>query len=224
MKNGFSSFGHLRPGLQGGEVKLQPGNMLQGNYTVQFGITDPNVALAIGNRVLLRAQIDWFVGGSSLRRIIDVGDGVSISGTADQVNVKVFDASTITSPAAVKDVDVFIQVAKGTRPAEERPPIYSMPSETLGPAVTSVVVPIPANIGAISSMVAVRPNTDGAAIGAYDIVVLQAANTAGSNILSGYDPRQTDWTPLVAGCKALVIRTSAAAPLLIATPIFGIDG
>lgn len=58
-------------------------------YTMKFGVPVPAPSAQA------RAEIRWKAEGTDVRRLIDIGNGVSISGTAQAASVEVFD---VTSP------------------------------------------------------------------------------------------------------------------------------
>lgn len=222
-----SKFGNLTPG--GGinqRVNFQLPYFLDedevpdpGNYTVQFNVTDSNDLGTSGDFVLPRAEIVWSVGGNSVRRVIDCTDGASISGTAEGVAVNVYDDSNITLSTVVP-YTVSIQVAKGTRPSVEQPPIYSLPIILLGVDATADVV-IPEDIGAISLAAVVVPSAIGTAIPDYSIRVQQQA---GTTIRKMYDPRQEFWVPLIGGVNRISLRSGPTAPATEWQLTLGIDG
>lgn len=193
-----------------------------GNYTVQFGLSDPNSGLLGGDFVRARAEIIWKQSGNDIRRVIDCNNGVSISGTAEGVSVLVFDDSNIAvTPAnAIKAYQVSVQVAKGTRPSIQQPPTFTTDDFALA-ANSNNPVNIPANIGAISVFTAVSPDVIGNAVGAYDVLVTQESLHAERK---QYDPRQSDWVPLIPGATIVRANSSAAAPITRWQFTFGIDG
>lgn len=221
MQNAWSCTNTIQPGQKGQQVTLQTDIFPEpGNYTAQFNITDPNLGLPGGTQILLRAEVTWYVNGNSVRRVIDVADGISITGTAEKVNIRVYDDSTIVGPLAnVKTVGVSITVARGTRANIEQPPTYYLANWTIDPG-NQAMVDIPDNIGAASVFVTVGPIVIGTAIGAYDVMVNQEASTR----FKYYDPRQTDWVPLAPGVTRIRVEVSAAAPAVNVVVVLGIDG
>lgn len=222
-----SKFGQLTPGGgQNQRVNFQLPHFLDedqypdpGNYTVQFNVTDPNDLNFSGDFVLPRAEIVWSVGGNSIRRVIDCTDGASLSGTAEGVAVNVYDDSNITFSPVVPYV-VSIQVAKGTRPAIQQPPTYSLPITLLG-VDAQVEVLIPSDIGAISLAAVVVPSTIGTPIPDYSIRVQQSS---GTTIRKMYDPRQEFWVPLIAGVDRIQLTSGPTAPATEWQLTLGIDG
>lgn len=189
-----------------------------GNYTVQFNLNDPNSVGAVQPK----AEIEWVQSGNSVRRVIDVSDGASITGSGEGVIINVYTVvGSIFDP-----ITVSLQVAKGTRATNPNPPIFSPPggAAAVGPGADSLVIPIPRDIGASSAFVTIAPDVIGTAIGAYDILVAQCSDTAGTLPLSEYDPRQSDFVPFINGIRSLRIQTSAAAPTIIFYVYLGIDG
>ena len=220
-----AKFGNLTPGA-GGKVNFQLAHFLDPNtgkpdpgaYTLQFGISDPNTP---GGpfRVEAKAEINWAVGGNSVRRVVDCVNGMTITGVAEGVSVNIYDVSFVGGGSPLP-YQVTVQVTKGVRPNVGKPPIYSLPIDILPPN-SSASKDLPDNIGATSVMVTVAPVTVGAAIGAYDVIVAQQY---GGGTLNAYDPRQTDFNPLVPATKSIAIVSSAAAANMYYKIILGIDG
>lgn len=138
-------------------------------YTMKFGVPNPTR----GSQS--RAEILWKAQGTDVRRLIDVGNGVSISATAQAARVECFDVSNpLLNPAMLnKTYRVDTLITPGVRPAVEEPPrltpLYSdwvlnatgaqadawfsgsgfaMPASGAGSG--SVIVPVPQNTGVIS--------------------------------------------------------------------------
>jgi hypothetical protein len=222
-----SKTGQLTPGSTGKigfqlpEFLTPDGKPDPGNYTLQFGVDDPNTSATVDGYVLTRAEIIWKVSGNDVRRVVDCANGVSVTGAAEGVSVSVFD-ETNGPRANSRPYVVSLQVVKGTRPSIQQPPVYSTAEAVLAGAGAFVDINIPANIGAVSVSVVVAPVNVGVAIGAYDIEVIQFAPT-----LTGrkrYDPRQDQWVPLVGGASLIEIQTSVACPPFRYQVSFGVDG
>ena len=91
-------------------------------YTVSFGITpadsgdpqvDPNV----------RATVRWNINGVSIQRIVTLGQGTALSGTATGVSVDLQDFSTAEIGVnTASEYIVTTMISPGTRPANSYPP------------------------------------------------------------------------------------------------------
>jgi hypothetical protein len=220
--SGWSASGSLTAGK--GVTLQTPEFEKAGNYTVQFDVQLNNGVVLLSDPVQLRAEISWFVEGNSVQRIVDVGNGVSVSGMAQKITVKVYNDSTIVLGGSVTELAVVsILVVEGIRPAVEKPPTYLLNRATIAPNASTTIT-LPADVGATSVLVNISPTVIGTAIGAYDVLVEQVGDTGGTPVLSSYDPRQESWMPIAVGTKAFKISTSAAAPSLVATTILGVDG
>ena len=192
-----------------------------GNYTLQFGLEDPNNPSVASAITQPRAEIYWVVGGNQVRRVVDVNNGISISGVAEGVSVSIYDDSVIGGPGTRDPYTVNMQVAKGSRPSVQQPPTYSLREQISAGGGAVENISFPKNIGAISVYVAVAPFFAGAAIGAYDIEVIQTVSGA---FIKHYDPRQSDWVPLGASADGIQLKTSAACPPFYYQVTVGIDG
>jgi len=123
------------------------------DYTVQFSLQIPSGVNASGLPVYAvkgRAEILWSVEGNDIKRIIDVGNGSSISGRGQAINVKLFNHSEHYGVNPVKQFVASILVTKGLRPnyGGSQPPIYQDVPVLVAFPGPNVDVVIPAEIGA----------------------------------------------------------------------------
>jgi hypothetical protein len=113
-----------------GEAKVQVAFPKPGYHTIQFSINQLTPALDDTplNPLVVRpqAEIIWTTKGNGIRRLIDVSDGTSISGTGESVYVRVTDNSFFnTTTDSNYEYSVGISVTPGTRPntAGSQPPV-----------------------------------------------------------------------------------------------------
>lgn len=192
-----------------------------GNYTLQFNVSDPNTGLNAGDFVRARAEIIWMAGGNSVRRVVNCGNGVSVSGTCEGVVVNIYDDSVTTFGSSFVPYTVAVSLAKGSRPSIQQPPTFSQPPFLLAPGASPSFT-IPADAGAVSVFVSVAPELPGGSIGAYQVLVKHLGLTS---VAKSYDPRQTDWVPLAPGTNRVQILLDAALTTNVLTQItYGIDG
>lgn len=222
-KMGWSQGADFQPGSGITKSVMQQKLPEAGNYTLQFNVIDPNNAnnLVGGDLVQAKAIITWKVNGNPVTRIVDCGDGVSVTGVAESVDVAIQDVS---SPGNIitraLPYTVTVTCAPGTRAAVQQPPINSLGRASIAPGA-SQTFDVPQNSGVISAMVVVAPGVGGT-IGAYQVLVQHFAQ---GTPLKTYDPRQSDWVPLMPGTTQ--IRVVCDAALLANTLVqvtFGIDG
>jgi hypothetical protein len=149
-----------------------------------------------------------------------VADGVSVSGTAEAVNVSVADNSTFNPTTIVKPYDVTVVVGKGVRAPVQQPPTFALPRDSIAPAASSTFN-VPQDAGAISVNIAIAPGLGGT-IGAYQVL---AQHWAQGTPLKTYDPRQSDWVPLMPGTTQIrIVCDAALATNTLVQVTFGIDG
>lgn len=223
-----SASGELTPGVDTQKVKMQVapyfvnevGERDAGNYTVQLNFADPNELAFSGDYIQARAEIVWSVAGNSVRRVVDCTDGMSITGTAEGVIVTIFDDSNITFSSVVP-YSVGVQVAKGSRPSIQQPPVYSLGQIILLNPDSSTEILIPQNIGAVSMAVAFNPSTIDTPIPENSLRVQQKS---GTTIRKTYDPRQEFWVPLIGGVDRIGLVTGPTAPAMEFQITLGIDG
>jgi len=199
------------------------------NYTLQFYLLASRVTPAnAGGRPVIaagfraKANVVWSVKGQPIRRQFHVGDGTSLVGTADGVDVTLIDDSQVSSTYGGIEYDAFVTVTKGTRGSHKQPVFYDLGVQPATPGGSSGLS-IPDDIGAISIFVAAisndpaNPVTNGATAVTVD-------NGIGPVLV--FDPfRNTDWTPLPPDAVNIVYAQTAlgGADVLFSTFI-GIDG
>src|SRR3990167_2293350 len=88
----WSVSGVLRPGQAGREVSAQVDlSKDPGYHTIEFSIQTPPISGSLALATV--AEVIWSVKGNQVRRLLNVTNGSVISGLADNVSVKIFDAS-----------------------------------------------------------------------------------------------------------------------------------
>lgn len=218
--SGWSQSGQLETGNPNRAVNLQGKFPVIENYTVQFNLATP-VTTGV-RKVAAQAELIWSVQGNSVRRLISVYDGTSITGSAQAVSVKLFDDTRVAPPVPAITYDGSIQVSKGTRGSNKQPPYFALGNATVANG-GSASFPIPDDIGAISLLVSVGPQSPGFTIPPGFVI----AEVIGSAIAQvRYDPRDYDWFPLNPGATIVTVRIAAAAPATDydVNVFLGIDG
>lgn len=222
-KTGWSASGNMVGEDPDKEVSLQAVFADPGTYTVQFSfkyLVDPG---GVSDPVYPEAEIEWSVEGNTIVRRVSVQNGVSISGVAQGVKVRVYDATPDYSPAQNTPYQVSISVAKGLRGGSEMP-IYA-PSDSIasigGAAGSFHDFPIPQNIGAKSVRILAIPIVLAAATD-NDIVV---AYEIGGFIIIGFFPLKNPggWYPITVGADNIRVYKTVAANWNVQV-VFGIDG
>ncbi len=222
---GWAQGGQFQPGASNPLSVMSVNRLPAGNYTIQFNVIDPNSAsnLTPGDVVRARATISWKVNGNPVIRVVDIGEGVTVTGVAEAVDVQIQDVSFTSAGTPIigrgLPYTITVTCAPGTRPAVQQPPTVALPQTNIAAGAQKNFAVPP---GAISVFVAVFPAVLGASIGAYQVQVNQLALNSSLKI---YDPRQSDWVPLIPGATQVAVLTDVA--LVIDTEVqvtFGIDG
>ena len=120
-------------------------------YTVQLGVEPPILGSSF-NIFSCLATISFKVEGNFVTRVISVTNGVSISGTAQAININLQDNTPVLGQPLNQPYKVGMQVVPGTRPTQNRPPILVFLSQsdfTVAPTTTTTIL-IPNNAGVIS--------------------------------------------------------------------------
>lgn len=210
-------------------------------YTVHVSVLDlpPYVPFATGPSIFVSTLVTVVFGanGQQTVRRASVGQGVSLSGQCDYVNVMVTDNTPgfprIIPPPVLPppfQYQVSITVAPGLRADTFGPPtldpydalgfLITPSAYALGPGADTGAIVVPQNVGVISTQVTIASVT-GAPIPEGSVVVQQVAT--GNNVIAAYDPRDTPgWVPLRSGAQALIILNGSTVPIQ-ASVVFGID-
>lgn len=232
MKNdGQSHAAHLQVNFLEKETRPGPSK----NYTVQFSVgptfdvTTKQIRTDVSIRP--RAEIKWSVEGNDVRRVVDVTNGMSLTGVGEAIKVSVFDVSNTVGTDPVT-YDVSITVAPGSRASTQQPPtlgaLYDDGTNAIGylisvPPNSTINIPIPANSGVISAY---------ATVVAVPYIVMpegiaeirQLAASGFVQVRYNLDA-QPGWVPIVNGAVQLaLVNHFAATTFLEYSVIFGIDG
>lgn len=228
-----------------------------GYYTVQFNLVQktPSLDEAVLNPVVIRpqAEILWFVKGNYVRRVLNITDGMAISGTGESITINIDDESIIDSNGVEYEYDISVQVTPGTRPnlANSQPPIKNAALGFYGAGgpefdavgifdINNAAVPpvldnrtniyIPQNCGINSYFLSIAiTDPAGVAPAAGDFLIQQNAGAPGvAQLISiaNYDSINR-WNPVVPGAKIITItnRYQNINPTnVVGSIIFGVDG
>ncbi len=132
-------------------------------YTVQFNLTTSTVlpvitpsqggpqsgiVLPVGSSVGVRAVavVNLKVEGNQVQRVLDVGSGVSLSGTCQGIDVFVQDQTSTIGGDAGLQYAVSAQITRGVRPATNLPPTLWQGAGLILPGFT-ITIPVPQNAG-----------------------------------------------------------------------------
>jgi len=228
----WSQGGYLTPGRVGPQVGMQKGLDGLGNYTVQFevGALPSPVSAGPGlTQFRTEAVVTWTVGGRSVSRRVSVVDGMSISGTAEAVDVRVEDTSRVISGSdlVVIPYEVSIQVAAGARATNSVPPFLEAregPIEIAAAGAGSFDIPL--NSGITSAFVSIGVIVGSATPldGRVDIS-MQTNNQELKNVTVPFDGLTPPfWIPLAPGADEIAIYNRLTAITINASVTYGIDG
>lgn len=193
-----------------------------GNYTVQFGVPQPpDTAGSTAGSYSCKADIFWSVEGQTIKRTVSVGNGVSVSGVAQGVKVRIYDDSgTLFGPGGDTYI-VSAQVVKGTRPNVGKPPTIWNPVLTVNPG-TAVAFSLPNDAGIISVNVQVGELLAGAIPPSCNVSIKTAVGTT----LTRFNPTEVGaaFVPVPPGATQIEFANLSAADVYLAQINFGIDG
>lgn len=222
-KNGWSASGTLTRLETSKSVSLQVVFPDSGPYTVQFFLSPQEAQVGSGNPTTCEATLEWSVEGNTIRRVVTVTDGLSISGTGQGVRVVAKDTTTSGGGTTAADYTVVIAVAPGTRPGTQIAPTLLRLAQTVNiPNAGNVSVAIPDSVGISAVCVMISSGPAGSAPIPDQSVQAQHSNAAATTFMT-YDPRTFQWVPLTPGATAIRL-TNINAFVVTATIIFEIDG
>lgn len=227
-RDGWSASGELFTRDPNTSVRLQAdfskSKYGAGVYTVQFGVTPPNGQ----NGADAIATVNWRIGNTVTRKVT-VGNGVSLTGVGQALDVSIADA-TLIGTAGLPYV-VSMTVAPGAHASRNNPPtLRSLPTTSVSGSPYSADIiaggtalfPIAPNSGAVSAYVAVTDT-----VGTNDVdpnkVTVSQVDDALNNYLEYYPLIDTGFIPLYPVATQLLIANDTANSITV-TVLQGIDG
>jgi hypothetical protein len=164
------------------------------------------------------AIINWKVEGNKNQRIITVGNGVTISGLGQGVDVAMLDNTPVFATTNLK-YTITATLSKGVRPFTSNPPTLFGLAATNVAASGAVAVPIPPNCGISSVEVNVSPTVPAV----QPNVVVAHRNAA--TIFKSYDPQKNiGFVDLAPNCTQVRISNLDPANAVTVSLVWGIDG
>jgi len=233
-KDGWSVGRILKSGDKSAVASLQADfNQRPGIYTAQFSITpiDPFIPpppiVGYYAPIQAEAEIDWAVEGNTIVRKVSVANGMSISGPGQAVRIVIKDVTVGGGASLTLGQRYFtsVNVTPGLRAADSIPPIYvpEVNVSIVAPG-TTLVVPVPQNIGVKSLMVTVASLT-GVPLPEQTVQVYQLGPSPTIQPLAVYDPRAYQFAPVIPGCNNIMLQTALIAPdSAYFGLVWGIDG
>src|ERR1700704_3977380 len=164
---GWSKFGSLYTALpMKSQLSLQANFPVASNYTVQFGVNQP----ANGSVYTAEGLVEWTVEGNHVSRRVSISQGVSLTAPSAAVKVTVLDTTVGGSSGVITDSEykVGIQVAPGSRSAEQQPPTLFVSTISVTPGTSGTFL-VPTDSGAISAYISVYGLTTAVAITDTDV-------------------------------------------------------
>ena len=233
LNDGKSKAAHLQVNFLATEGRPNPSK----NYTVQFSV-GPTKTLAgklLQAPVFPEAEIIWSVEGNSVRRVVSVVNGMSITGVGEAVSVRVYDNTPQAFAGGGFTYQVDITVAPGSRASTQQPPTLSY-NTSLGLALTDTfpeqTIDIPQNAGIINYFLQweayVQATSQPIALTSADLAVIELASAFNVKRYSVVDLKG-NWIPLAPGATQLKFKAflpgGTPTPWEIEIfPTFGIDG
>jgi len=208
---GWSASGNLIMTDHLKDVTLQAVFPVSTDYTIEFSKRD-------GQGSTTLAEIVWSVEGNSVRRVVDVFNGQSVTGVGQGVRIRIFD-NTVDKPASTYTVSV--QVAPGTRGTFVNPPYREAGFATIAGGAIFVLTDIPLDTG-IHSIAILISSAGGVPIPDQSLQI-KHIDSSGPTTLRQYDPRQWFWVPIAPGTDRIGIENFNAFPVNFSITL-GVDG
>lgn len=248
----WSKAGSLTTGNGSKTQTLQYQFPSAGTYTVQFKVESLKAVTPTPNggggfnesaAQLAKAEIEWAVAGNTIRRVVTIFDGMSVTGVGEGVRVRMMDDSIPPVPPNTlvpQDYEVIATVAKGVRANTQQPATFVQSRATspaqrgidlVGTSAAPIVVDVPDDSG-ITSVYISSPQ-DGfepvASAPPFAKWVVTATMNGPVGALKTYRVATNQWVPIVPGTVSITIALgNVVAPYapatLEATVTFGVDG
>ena len=166
-------------------------------------------------------------GQATVRRVVSVGNGATLSGNADTVTASVQDDTPAGAafPAGA-EYDIQITIAPEVRPPSSTPPTLYGCVATLIAAGGNLELPIPQQCGAVSAVV-VSASALQTAVAQVTVqqTYAQPAADPGVTVLCQYEAlRPCGFVPFVGGPDTLKLINNDATNGVLVTVLWGIDG
>lgn len=207
------------------------------NYTVQFsvGSTKNSATGQIVNQAFINpvGVITWSVNGNSVRRVVSVINGMSITGVGEGVKVVVTDRTPQPIIGEAVEYDIDITVAPGSRASVTQPPTYCPTLETQEGMIEvsgggTFDIAVPQNAGVISVYITAVDSTGKTPLTTLLARIDQVSSTGA--VVRQYDPNAnypSVFVPIMPTCTKITLvnnqPVSEANAILFAVT-FGIDG
>ncbi len=196
-------------------------------YTVTFSlnfIDDVNQVIAPNRTVapiFCEALIEFTVAGNTYSRLISVEDGMSISGVANSIRVRLTDVTKDLSTANIGGLrySVSVQFAPGVRADSLVPPFLQTDNAALliaGGGHLDIQIPT----GGLKSLLALVASANGSVIPDQGAQVFQRSSFG---TIVAYDPRSITWCPLSPGAISVRLQNFTAVNQLWSV-FWGSDG
>ncbi len=200
------------------QVSMQAQFPEPGVYTVQASVELPDGLVAV--RPV--AEVEWSVGGNTIRRRFSVGQGASISAPAEGVRVTIKDEAALLGGVNT-EYRVAMTVCRGLRPSSSRPTLTSTEGAQVIFAGATQTYVIPKKSGAVAVSIAVSRFTGDFAM-IPDQTVQARQRSADGNVVATCDPRQFEFWSLEPNAVQVDVYNYSALENIWVNALFAIDG
>lgn len=212
--SGFGRQGQLQTGRTNVTLTAQADFGETTIFTVQLDIN--LTGAPTGSVAFALAVVEWTINGITLTRTVDVALGVSISGLAESVRVRMIDTTPQSFTIGVSYTGTIL-IATNPRPTTAVPPILTALYTTSIPNGSfSAVLPVPAG----GNSLVVLAST---AAGIFPTLRVRLQTASGADLIRMAVPAGASFIPLPTGTGQAVVDNMGATAADISV-LWGIDG
>jgi len=231
QRQGWSVAGELVRGNPDPKVGLQADFKLAKGadfYTVEFSVGECRTDTGGVLNTKVRATIRWKTEGNYVQRIVNVANGLTVSGTAEGVEVSIEDTTALNGFPLTSYV-VSATVTPGNRPGSPFDPRLNDNGTTVavspgaGVASTSADIDVPIDAGVKSVLVSVTPVT-WSAVPLPEVGEVRAVFTDGTSVLFAWDPTLFNQVPIPPGARKLHVSNFNTTTGFACWVNWGVDG
>jgi hypothetical protein len=212
--SGFGRQGTLKTGQTNVTLSAQADFGETTIFTVQLDIN--LTGAPAGSVAFCLAIVEWTINGITLTRTVDVALGVSISGLAESVRVRMTDSTPSSFPNGISYIGTIL-IATNPRPTTAVPPVLTaLYTTNILNGASTPVLPVPSG----GNSLVVLAST---ATGVFPALRVRFQTASGVDLIRTVAPSGQTFIPLPTGTGQAIVDNMGAAAADISV-LWGIDG
>ena len=212
--SGFGRQGQLQTGRSNVTVTAQADFGETTIFTVQLDIN--LTGTPVGTVAFCLAIVEWTINGITLTRTVDVALGVSISGLAESVRVRLIDSTPTQYPIGIGYTGTIL-IATNPRPTTAVPPVLTaLYTTNIAGSASTPVLPVPSG----GNSLVVLAST---AAGVWPTLRVRFQTASGVDLIRSVAPSGQTFLPLPTGTGQAIVDNLGVAAADISV-LWGIDG